>query len=137
METTVRLYSDQFSEYLHDARHSAIELRWTSATKSMTEEQFREDITRLAQMLESEKVRNALVDVTSFQHDNAPDFEDWRQANIIPRYNAAGVEKFAFILPAGAPGTVENGNAPAREGTATFATGYFTSRERAVAWFDE
>ena len=57
--------------------------------------------------------------------------DGWRDANIIPRYNAAGMKRFAFILPAGAPPTA---NDPAPEGPADFPTGYFDSRTTALAW---
>jgi hypothetical protein len=55
----------------------------------------------------------------------------WRDANIIPRYNAAGVRRFAFVMPAGMPAI---GAAPAPEGPGDFPTGYFGRREDAIAW---
>ena len=55
----------------------------------------------------------------------------WRDANIIPRYNAAGVKKFAFIMPAGMPAI---GDDPAPEGPAHYPTAYFGSRAEALAW---
>jgi len=48
---------------------------------------------------------------------------------IIPRYNAASVTKFAFLVLAGTPGTVDARGTPAVEGQATFPTGWFSSRE--------
>jgi hypothetical protein len=65
----------------------------------------------------------------------APDFPPWRDKNIIPRYNAAGVQRFAFLVPANAPHTIENGNAPAVEDPGRFPTGYFASRDAVFSWF--
>lgn len=135
METNVLLDSDQFAEFYLDSVHDTVEQRWLTATKSMTEEQFRVGVQRLAELLERESTKHALVDVTNMQYAPSPEFEAWRQANIIPRYNAAGIEKFAFLLPAGAPNTVETGNTPAKEGAANFPFGYFTSREHVFSWF--
>lgn len=137
MEIATSLYSDEFSRYFRNDDHSAIELHWSAATRSMTEEQFRDRITRLAEMLERTPAPNALVDIVNIQFAPSAEFEPWRQANIIPRYNAAGLRKLAFVVPANATSTVENGNAPALEGAAKFLTGYFSSRERALSWFDE
>jgi len=50
---------------------------------------------------------------------------------IIPRYNQAGVEKFAFLMPAGMPAI---GAPPAPETPGTFPTAYFGSRADATAW---
>ena len=55
----------------------------------------------------------------------------WRDEHIIPRYNAAGLKKFAFIMPEGMPAI---GAAPEKEGSANFPTAYFGSRNDALAW---
>jgi hypothetical protein len=128
------LYKDKFAEYFRDSEHAAIVQCWSEATASMTEEQFRAGVERLADLIEHEHVQNVAVDVAKMAYQPAADFEEWRQAYIIPRYNAAGVSKFAFILPVGAKNIVEDGVAPAPEGKAGFPFGYFSSRERALAW---
>ena len=135
METTVQVYNDQFSEVFRDPQHDLIELRWLPSTKTMSEDDFRAGLQRLAELLEKEPSPNVLIDVVNFQHESEPGFLAWRETNIIPRYNAAGVKKFAFVLPAGTPSTVEHGFPPDREGSATFPTGYFESRDGALSWF--
>jgi len=40
-----------------------------------------------------------LIDSTAFRMSPARTDGPWRDANIIPRYNAAGVTKFAFHMP--------------------------------------
>jgi hypothetical protein len=55
----------------------------------------------------------------------------WRDANIIPRYNAAGVARFAFHMPAGMPMI---GTPPAAERPGRFPTGYFGRRQAALDW---
>jgi hypothetical protein len=131
----VELLRDDHTVYYRDPDHRAVELRWSPST--ISEEGFRAGITRLAELLEQERVPNVLIDVTYFSHTSAPDFEEWRQAKIIPRYNAAGVKKFAFLMPPGVTQIVENGTLPAPEGIAKFPTGYFGSRERVFSWFAE
>lgn len=136
MPGSVELFRDEYATFFRDNQHHFVELRWTKATKPMSEEQFRAGISKLAQILEQERVPNVVIDVTEFDHAASDDFEPWRQTHIIPRYNAAGVKKFAFLLPPGATETVENGTRPAKEGAADFPTGYFASRAGALKWFD-
>jgi hypothetical protein len=136
MAAQVELFRDEFATYTHDDQRGLIEQRWSSATKSMSEQQFRDGVAKLAYLLEQAHAPNVLVDITVMGHSPSGDFESWRQAQIIPRYNAAGVEKFAFLMPSGAPGTIESGTEPAIEGVATFPTGYFSSRDRALRWFE-
>lgn len=131
------LYRDKFAEYFRNSRDAAIVQVWSEATASMTEKQFRSGVERLAELIEREKLHNVLVDVVRMAYQPRPDFEEWRQTHIIPRYNAAGVRKFGFVLPGGATDVVENGVAPKPEGKAKFPFGYFHSRERAFAWFVE
>ncbi len=57
----------------------------------------------------------------------------WRDEQIIPRYNAAGVKKFAFLMPAAMPAI---GADPAPEGPADFPTAYFAECTQAQAWLD-
>ena len=128
------LYRDRFAEYFRDSARGAIVQCWSDETTSMSEPQFRVGVERLAELIEREHLQNVLVDVIVMGYTPAADFEQWRQAHIIPRYNAAGVRKFAFVLPEGATGTVERGAVPAVEGKAAFPTGYFGSHERAFAW---
>ncbi len=61
----------------------------------------------------------------------------WRDEQIIPRYNAAGVTKFAFLVPPGAPGTVEAGSEPEKEAPGSFPTGYFEDRQHIFEWFGQ
>jgi hypothetical protein len=55
---------------------------------------------------------------------------EWRDAHIIPRYGAAGVRKFAFLMPAGFP----EAGSEAVEGPAIFPTRWFVDRTEAFTW---
>ena len=53
----------------------------------------------------------------------------WRDKEIIPHYNRAGIRKFAFVMPV-------IGAGPAPEGPAEFPTAYFSEPEGAYQWLD-
>jgi hypothetical protein len=131
------LFRDEFSSVTRQDDHHAIVLQWFATTKTMTDAQFRQGLERLASLLEQERRPNVLIDVVAFAHQPDPDFSAWRDKNIIPRYNGAGVKKFAFLLPSSAAHTVEHGAAPAIEEPGRFPTAYFSSRAGVDAWFDQ
>ncbi len=83
---------------------------------------------------ESEKLRpRALfIDATDFKHRfaNTDTVMAWRDAHIIPRYGAAGVRRFAFLMPMGFP----DAGKEAIEGPAIFPTRWFVDRQEALAW---
>jgi hypothetical protein len=72
-----------------------------------------------------------LVDATRFMMDRANMDDQWRDVHIIPRYNAAGVRRFAFLFPDGVPLI---GTPPSPMGPSTFPTGYFGRRQAALDW---
>lgn len=126
---------DEFGTTTFDEGSGILELDWTAPTARMTDAQFRAALERFASHSVEHKAPNVLIDVTRFAHQMSPEVGSWRDEHVIPRYDQAGVRKMAFLLPAGAPGTVESGNPPAPEGAATFPTGYFSSRQAVLDWF--
>lgn len=118
-------------------RWRTVELRWLPTTRDMTDEGFKETLELLASAGERLRPQYMLINATEFQHQLGEGVLAWRDENIIPRYSSAGVTKFAFLVPDGAPGTVESGGTPSFEGRATFPTGWFSTRERAYQWLVE
>lgn len=118
-------------------RWRTVELRWLPTTRDMTDEGFKETLELLASAGERLRPQYMLIDATEFQHQLGEGVLAWRDENITPRYSSAGVTKFAFLVPDGAPGTVESGGPPSVEGRATFPTGWFSTRERAYQWLVE
>jgi len=128
----MELETDPYATFRHDPERRVLELQWSSATAGMSESDFRRVITRFAEHAEDHPGQNLLVDVRLFAYRPASDFDSWRDANIIPRYNAAQVRKEAFLFPAGASPAAP----PAVEGPAAFPTGRFDSLEKIGTWFE-
>lgn len=125
---------NQWGVVLHHEARRTLELRWLPTTRAMTDEGFRETLELHAGAGERTNPATMLIDAREFYHEFGEGVMEWRDATIIPRYNAAGVRKFAFHVREGFPGTVEAGGVPAVEGPAAFPTGWFVSREKAEAW---
>jgi hypothetical protein len=114
-----------------------LELKWLPSTRAMNDDGFKATLELFAAEGERLKPVYMIIDATEFHHEFGDGVMEWRDREIIPRYNSAGVKKFAFLWREGTPGTVEAGGTPQPEGSADFPTGWFTGRERAYRWLME
>ncbi len=129
MET--QLFHDRFAVLLYDDARDILELRWLAGTEAMTDDDFMRWLERFATAAVQQHAPFLLIDTRAFKHQAGTHVWPWRDEHIIPRYNQAGVKKFAFLLPTGAAPKTE----PMPEGPAQFPTGYFESREQIDRWF--
>ena len=125
------IFCDQYGDIIDRAEDGFIEIRWFDSTDAMSGEEFQSWLERFVGELERLERQRVLVDTTQFRMNPAQMNTDWRDQSIIPRYNAAGVERFAFHMPAGMPAI---GAEPAPEGPAVFPTAYFGTRADALYW---
>ena len=125
------VYGDRWGEIIDRPSTDLMELRWFDSTATMSKDEFQAWLGTFAERVRHGRRPQILIDATSFRMN--PSFMDgaWRDANIIPQYNSAGVARFAFQMPAGMPMI---GAPPAPEGPADFPTGYFGSRTDALEW---
>jgi hypothetical protein len=112
-----------------------LELRWLSSTAAMTDDQFKETLELFAGQAEQAQRPFLLIDSTEFLHAIGQGVREWRDREIIPRYNAAGTSKFAFLVPEGFPDAMETGGQPMTDGPATFPTASFIDRRHVLDWF--
>src|SRR6266508_1363260 len=120
---------DEFETVTYDEATGILELDWTNASAHLTDQQFMDALARFAAHAEEHRAPNVIIDVTRFLASPGPEVAPWRDEHVIPVYNRAGVRRFAFLVPAGSPGTVEQGGQPAPETPGDFPTGYFETRE--------
>ena len=125
------VYGDEWGEIVDRPDLGHIELRWFDTTVAMTKVGFQEWLGIFAAQVEAMRRTRVLIDTTSFALARENMDSEWRDKNIIPRYNDAGVTKFAFHMPAGMPLI---GAPPVPEGPARFPTAYFGTRQSALAW---
>ena len=128
---TAQVYEDRWGEIFDRPSADLIEIRWFDTTAGMSKDDFQSWLSTFAECVERCGRRGVLVDSTAFRMSPALMDGPWRDANIIPRYNAAGVRKFAFHMPQGMPAI---GGSPAKEPPGQFLTGYFGTRDDALEW---
>ena len=107
-----------------------LELRWLPSTATMSDGGFMATLCLFAREAEEAHAKGLFIDATEFRHRFGPNVMEWRDAHIIPRYGAAGVRKFAFLMPPSFP----KAGTEAVEGPAVFPTKWLTDREEALRW---
>lgn len=125
------LFEDKWGEIIDRPRLGLVELRWYDSTAQMATEEFCKWLSTYASCVEKSKRPGCLVDSVQFKMPFESIDTKWRDENIIPRYNAAGVKKFAFLVREGMP-PIGADQIPA--GPATYTTRYFCERSAATAW---
>ena len=131
MNIPVIRYCDQWGECIERPDDRCSEIRWFDTTSDMDGNDFNTFLTRFVEVVEGSALPGALVDAVQFRMGMSKMNVGWRDANIVPRYNASGLRKFAFVMPAGMPLI---GSDPVKEGPADYPTGYFATRQAALAW---
>jgi hypothetical protein len=126
------VYSDYWGDIIDRPEDRCVEIRWFDTTSAMQGDEFNTFLTRYAEQVEECGRGNGLIDAVQFKMDTSKMQMGWRDKHIIPRYNSAGMKKFAFVMPQGMPAI---GAPPAKEGPADFPTAYFGRRADALAWF--
>ncbi|MEZ4416199.1 MAG: hypothetical protein R3E10_10685 [Gemmatimonadota bacterium] len=125
------LHSDAWGEVIDRPAAQILEIRWFDETRHMSREGFNQWLTRFAAEVEATRRPRVLVDTAHFGLPAERMDGAWRDLHIVPRYNAAGVERFAFLVPPHAPPV---GAPPVRQGPAEYLTAYFGARGEALAW---
>jgi hypothetical protein len=80
-----------------------IEIRWFDTTFDLRTQDFKQFLDAFATEVERTGRRRILTDAMQFLMDPGMMVDPWREADIIPRYNASGFGKFAFLVPADMP----------------------------------
>ena len=133
MADLVTLHTDNWGAIHYSKNAERIEIVWQEASAAMSGEDFITWLSHFADFTESKKPRFALVDARNFRMPPGSVDIAWRDQEITPRYNAVGLEKFAFVMPPGMPAI----DAPAqKEGPANYPTAYFGDRDAALTWLE-
>jgi hypothetical protein len=126
---------DQWGQIIFYDEWNSLELRWLPSTADASDADVQVTMEAFADEAVNRRPRTLIVDTTQFRHSWGDGMMEWRDAEIIPRYNQAGVTKFAFIANPNYPGpTVDDGATPAPDGPAHFPTGWFKTRDAAYQW---
>ena len=133
-EEPQELAANEWGTITYYPQWNTLELAWSPNTRSMGDDGFKETLQLLADQGLKVRPTFMIIDATQFFHTLGEGVLLWRDEQIVPLYNEAGVQKFAFLATEAMPGTVEKGGVPAPDGPATFPTARFETRDRLYMW---
>src|SRR5262245_44866510 len=76
-----------------------LELRWLSSSAGMADRGLMATVGLFAHEAEQRPPSGLLVDAREFPSRATEAMIAWRNAHIVPRYGAAGVQRFAVLMP--------------------------------------
>lgn len=118
-----------------DEQASLMSFVWTEKSVAMTVDDYKDAIRAYARLVLEHRARRALVDLRKFRYrlEDADALASWWSDEIVPLYNRASLEKFAFVLPDGEPAAPDETAAEPQVGE-TFVTRHFASEHAARSW---
>jgi hypothetical protein len=125
-----KLSENDWGVILQHDDQDLLELQWLPSSATMTDGGFMATLCLFASEAEKARARRLLIDATQFRHRFGDGVMAWRDAHIIPRYGAAGVRRFAFLMPPGFPDVGKE----TIEGPAIFPTKWFVDARDAMTW---
>ena len=84
----MQLHQNDLWTISYDEAVSSVKIDWTEKTAHMTDDDFKDALSRFAGHAEEHSARCLLVDVQRFKHALSEELGQWRDSTIIPRYNA-------------------------------------------------
>jgi hypothetical protein len=127
------LNEDSLSKIIFDEDKSLLTMIWKESTKDMIGPHFQGSLYIFGGFAIQKKSKKILIDVRKFLW-HPPEYDEltgpWRTKYISPLYNEAGVQKFAFLFPSGAPVPKDEQKWPGDD----FLTKLFTSESEMKEW---
>lgn len=125
------IYSDQWGEIIDRPDNDYTEIRWFDSTSEMTSDEYMRWVSVFAGKVSEKRRAGILVDAVQFSMPTESIDRGWINKQIIPKYNLAGIKKYAVILPCGIP---QLGVNTEQENQASYVTAYFSLRTKALGW---
>ncbi|MDN5199812.1 hypothetical protein QQ008_00520 [Fulvivirgaceae bacterium BMA10] len=131
----MKVYESEFMIINHLPESQTLELIWKEETGNMVDWDFKATLYVYAGFAIEYQVHNLLVHIHHFRFGGAMSDEltTWRDKEVFPKYNEAGVLKFAFWGDASQLPPQD----PPKSPVANFDTRFFSERADVDAWFEE
>jgi hypothetical protein len=131
----MEIYRHPFYVFDLDERASCLSFIWTAKSVAMSDNDYKEALREYARLVVKHRARRALIDLRKFRYQpgDSKGLSIWWENEIVPLYHQAGLEKFAFVLPAGVQAPPDDTPAKAEPGE-KFLTKQFGSEPSAISW---
>ena len=130
------IYESHFYDFVVCEETKTLVFQWKPETENIKNNDFREGLSNFAGYAFELKTPNMVVDVRNFRPGGGEPTQDvrgkWRAEVVVPRYNRAGVKKFAYLRNVEGGGPPVSG--PARHDGEEFETAVFDSEDKMMTW---
>jgi len=133
----MKLYHSKFVEISLSDNNLVIINEWFKTTEEMTDEQYKTDMLKFAELAILHKPKYHLIISVNFLYTITIGMQDWTNSTIFPKLISAGITKIAFLVSneilsqLSIEQTLEENNA------STFAIKYFDIEADAKKWLLE
>lgn len=110
-----------------------IKVIWSPETATMTDDIFKAELTKYAEIAEQYHPHFSFVDTSAFAMTIVPETQEWVQENIHPRSLKAGIQKFAYMVSKDFFSQVSIEQTMEDSGV-SFTTKYFDNQQDAINW---
>jgi len=92
------LAANEWATITYYPQWNTLELKWGQKTRSMSDDGFKKTLQIMADHGLKVGSKFMIIDATEFFHTLGEGVLAWRDEHIVPLYNEAGVERFAFLV---------------------------------------
>ena len=133
-----KVFETDFTIFYHYPEYEIGEFYYTPSTASMTEDQYKEEGSKVVEMIDELALRGFLGDLSDFAFIITPELQDWTSDVLTKRCIEYGLERYAMLVPNEFYTKISNEQAVEEFFEVgmdeVFRTSYFDNRDRAVEW---
>lgn len=127
-------YTSTFQDIHIDESLKLLQKKWTGATADMSEETFKSEVEKIAQLAEQYHIEKFHDDTTNFYFVIMPRLQTWVNEQIFPRFINAGLRKYAIVVSEEMIAQLSIEQTMEEDNTNNFQVCYFDSAEKAKKW---
>jgi len=130
----VRLKENHYISIYNFPEKSILELVWKPTSADIAEEEYKRLVSHWADTVENFHPKSILVDTREHYVAIVPELQLWFVEEIFPKYEASGMEKFAFIMSPDFFSQLSIEQTMEEAPNVSFITKYFPNYEEAFTW---
>ena len=134
----MELYKDNYRVVTFEPDTNIVYQEWFKETEDMTDQEYKDASVSLPKFVAEQQADKVIINAINSLFMVTPELQDWVNANTIPAYLQAGVQKVAILLPSeifthvSIEQIVDDSDAVAKQ-----RIRYFDSNEEARKWLSE
>jgi hypothetical protein len=123
--------------YVMTVTDGVLDFGWLPTTETIDMDAFKDALRVYSDKAVEHSIRACRVDLRNFRGRPTAEIEPWRRRDIIPKYNQAGVTRFAYLMLPDADLPAMSAGGDDNVAGEQFDTRFFNSEQDCMAWLAE